>query len=310
MREQSLVNNNVSTLNGESSVMTSGNLVLSDLTRNLPYENYSLDFDPAEPDWISASPTNISSTITVSAWIKTSTTGIQTIVNEDQAGGAGTRNWNLLLEPGNKIQIVIINTDGTTNNKLRSTALEVQDGNWHHIVFTYDGTANVDGLKTYVDGGNLESFQTASTGIITTDTLGVYIGSLQATGAWPFSGNICNVSIFNEVLTSTEVQKLYANGLPQDLTSFTPQPVSWWTLGKESFWNGSDWIVRDMIGSNDGTSANMGVDSLVGDAPRSEANGTGTNMDIPTNLVGNAGFSDKNAYSINMSPSARVTDTP
>jgi len=54
----------------------------------------------------------------------------------------------------------------------------------------------------------------------------------------------------------------------------------------------------------------MGVDSLVGDAPRSEANGTGTNMDIPTNLVGNAGFSDKNAYSINMSPSARVTDTP
>jgi hypothetical protein len=42
MTEQSLVNNNVSTLNGESSGMTSGNLVLSDLTRNLPYENYSL----------------------------------------------------------------------------------------------------------------------------------------------------------------------------------------------------------------------------------------------------------------------------
>jgi len=309
MTEQSLVNNNVSALNGESSGMTSGNLVLSDLTRNLPYENYSLDFDSASPDYIGASPTSISSTITVSVWIKTSTTGIQTIVNEDQAGGAGTRNWNLLLEPGNKIQVVIVNTDGTVNNKLRSTALEVQDGNWHQIVFTYDGTANVDGLKTYVDGGNLESFQTTSTGIITTDTLGVYIGSLQVTGAWPFSGNICNVSIFNEVLTSTEVQKLYANGMPQDLTNFTPQPAHWWTLGKESFWNG-DWIVRDMIGSNDGTSANMGVDSLVGDAPRSEANGTGTNMDIPTNLVGNAGFSDKNAYSINMGPTARVTDTP
>jgi hypothetical protein len=267
MTEQSLVNNNVSTLNGESSGMTSGNLVLSDLTRNLPYENYSLD-------------------------------GIQTIVNEDQAGGAGTRNWNLLLEPGNKIQIVIVNTDGTVNNKLRSTALEVQDGNWHHIVFTYDGTANVDGLKTYVDGGNLESFQTTSTGIITTDTLGVYIGSLQVTGAWPFSGNICNVSIFNEALTSTEVQKLYANGIPQDLTNFTPQPLHWWTLGKESFWNGSDWIVRDMIGSNDGTSANMAVNDLVGDAPRSEANGTGTNMDIPTNLVGNAAISTSNRYTL------------
>jgi hypothetical protein len=98
--------------------------------------------------------------------------------------------------------------------------------------------------------------------------------------------------------------------MPQDLTNFTPQPASWWTLGKESFWNGSDWIVRDMVDSNDGTSNGMAVSDLVGDAPRSEANGTGTNMDIPTNLVGNAGFSDKNAYSINMSPSARVTDTP
>ena len=47
MTEQSLVNNSVSTLNGESSGMTSGNLVLSDLTRNLPYENYSMNFDGA-----------------------------------------------------------------------------------------------------------------------------------------------------------------------------------------------------------------------------------------------------------------------
>jgi len=125
-----------------------------------------------------------------------------------------------------------------------------------------------------------------------------------------FEGLLSQFSVFNSTLTSTEVLKLYTNGLPQDLTNFTPQPDSWWTLGKESFWNGSDWIVRDMIGSNDGTSSNMAVSDLVGDAPRSEANGTGTNMDIPTNLVGNAGFSDKNAYSINMGPSARVTDTP
>ena len=35
MTEQNLVNNNVSVLNGESSGMTSANLVLSDLTRAL-----------------------------------------------------------------------------------------------------------------------------------------------------------------------------------------------------------------------------------------------------------------------------------
>ena len=56
-----------------------------------------------------------------------------------------------------------------------------------------------------------------------------------------------------KALTSTEVLKLYANGVPQDLTNFTPAPVAWYPLGSNSFWNGSQWTVRDMIGSNDGT---------------------------------------------------------
>ena len=98
--------------------------------------------------------------------------------------------------------------------------------------------------------------------------------------------------------------------MPQDLTTFTPQPINWWTLGKESFWDGSDWVIRDMIGTNDGLSSNMGGSELTGDAPRSQANGLGTNIAVPTNLKGEAGWSDKNGYSINMSSTARTTDTP
>ena len=63
-------------------------------------------------------------------------------------------------------------------------------------------------------------------------------------------------------------------------------------------------------GSNDGTSANIGADGLVGDAPRSEANGTGTNMDVPSNLEGNTKWSSNNSYSVNMSSEARKQDTP
>ena len=63
-------------------------------------------------------------------------------------------------------------------------------------------------------------------------------------------------------------------------------------------------------GSNDGTGQNIGIDGLVGNTPRSEANGTGTNMDIPTNLEGTTKYSSNNSWSINMSNTARVQDTP
>ena len=119
-----------------------------------------------------------------------------------------------------------------------------------------------------------------------------------------------NFSIFNESLTPTEVMKLYSNGVPQDLSSFTPQPQAWWTLGSNSFFNGTNYICRDTIGTNDGTSVNAGANAFVGDSPRSEANGTGTNMDVPTNLEGSTKWSDNNSWSINMSESARVEDTP
>jgi hypothetical protein len=290
---------------GTSSGMTSGNLVLSDLTRNLPYENYSLDFDGTDYVDLGDLSTVLSgkTAATVSLWFNRDTTTNQFLLDLKD----GSSRIGLQLYFGSDIYFYLNN-----ENYVHPTAPAIDT--WYNLIYVFNGSGitNADKLKMYLNGTEL----TGGTYSGTIDTaLGVFTSSMTSNiGRIPsiayFNGNISNVAIWDTNLSSTEVQKLYANGVPQDLTSFTPQPVSWWTLGKESFWNGSDWIVRDMISSNDGTSANMGVDSLTGDAPRSEANGTGTNMDIPTNLVGNAGFSDKNAYSINMGPSARVTDTP
>jgi hypothetical protein len=321
MTEQNLVNNNVSTLNGESSGMTSGNLVLSDLTRNLPYENYSLDFDGTEyidcgdSDDFSFGNGTTDSPFSVSFW-----------VNLDAippAAGffakdydASNREWTVgtFSGPG-KIRFLIKSLGGGSQQSIDSTTI-LSTGQWYHITCTYDGSGGnnaADGLTIYINGiAETPTNITKNTYVAMANTTAPLTTGMYQLGGTPLgiNGKFSNTSIFNVELTPTEVLKLYANGMPQDLTNFAPQPVGWWTLGKESFWNGSDWIARDMIGSNDGTSSNMAVSDLAGDAPRSEANGTGTNMDIPTNLVGNAGFSDKNAYSINMGPSARVTDTP
>jgi len=301
MTEQNLVNNNVSALNGESSGMTSGNLVLSDLTRNLPYENYSMVFDAGSTETISATvPTLDNATaLTFSGWFK-----------KDSGNAVGFESLHAL---DNRV-ILYWWTDNNVYWSVRNGSLSANInssltnyGSWNHLVGVFNGASN--SIELYINGVSVafsNSGQPSSTSAnLSTNFIIGLSNALQYN-----TGNICQLSIFDNALTSTEVLKLYANGLPQDLTSFTPQPAHWWTLGKESFWDGGDWIARDMIGSNDGTSTNMAVSDLVGDAPRSEANGTGTNMDIPTNLVGNAKWSDKNAYSINMSPSARVTDTP
>ena len=195
---------------------------------------------------------------------------------------------------------------------VRSDTVQIPDNTWTHISATFDGTESVatDKLKLYING-------VYGSQVVTGSSTGLPQGSLTVlnhigrtfTGIRQ-TGNISNVAIWDTTLLSTEVQKLYANGMPQDLTNFTPQPVSWWTLGKESFWDGADWVIRDMIGANDGLSDNMGGSELKGDAPRSQANGVGTNIAVPTDLKGEAGWSDKNGYSINMSSTARTTDTP
>ena len=79
---------------------------------------------------------------------------------------------------------------------------------------------------------------------------------------------------------------------------------------RSSYYGGTDWVVRDLINGNDGTGANTGnVDDLVGNAPGSEANGTGTNLTI-ADLKGNMKNSVNNAYSINMADYADGVTNP
>ena len=299
MTEQNLVNNNVSVLNGESSGMTSANLVLSDLTRAVPYDSYSFNFDGTESiDCGNPTEFQFTGDFSISGWFKTSSTASQRIISKDDVTN---RSYYIQLI-GNSYLRGAVFTSGTQQSNNFGSGLA--DGNWHHFVFTFE---NGVGTKLYIDNGtpNLDSF----TSSLDNDPAGLIIGS-RGDGANKFNGKISNISLFNKTLTSTEVLKLYSNGVPQDLTNFTPTPVAWWTLGSNSFFNGSNYICRDLIGSNDGTSANAGVDAIVGDAPRSSANGTGTNMDIPTNLEGSTKWSDNNSWSINMSETARVEDTP
>ena len=297
---------------GISSGMTSANLVLTDLTRNLPFDSYSFSFDSASSDYIdcgSFSALNSGTAVTVSAWFKSSTYSNLGRVISNQAieiyqsaslysNTQGRFYYRLRGNFGNQFALL----GGTSASGVGNLV----DGNWHHLCVTFDNSTTT--AVVYEDGVPVIT-NTSVSGTLNSASSNLYIGS-SGTSTHFIDGSISNISLFNEALTSTEVMKLYSNGMPQDLTSFTPAPIAWWTLGSNSFFNGSNFICKDLIGSNDGTSVNAGVDALQGNTPRSEANGTGTNQSIPENLVGTTKYSSNNSWSINMSSTARVEDTP
>lgn len=220
----------------------------------------SLAFDGVD-DTIDIGTTSlgITTAISVSAWVKTTSTGtLRVICAEDQTGGTN-RNWNLLLGSNNKVGVFLWHTDNSLTILYRATANEINDGNWHHVLFTFDGTTNADGLKLYVDG-NVESATAGSTGIRSTGLVEPAIGSLSNAVNWFWSGNIDEVSIFDAVKVVADV----SDGTePIDLKGKT-NLVSWWRMGDKVT---SFPTIPDQEGSNPGTAINMDISDIETDVP-------------------------------------------
>jgi len=130
---------------------------------------------------------------TVSAWIKTSDTGAA------YNGIFGTANGpNLFVHTSN------LACYDYGNAAHRDSGDNVADGNWHHVVMTWnDGVTN--GSTWYIDSVDAGDF-----------TLGIngygayYIGQVQSDH--DFTGNITHVGVWNRHLTSTEIGYLYNGG--------------------------------------------------------------------------------------------------
>ena len=101
------------------------------------------------------------------------------------------------------------------------------DGNWHHVVATYDGTTGANGAKIYLDSDLMSqgAVSRAGTGLDTT-TANVTIGN-------DLTASISNVQIFNTALPETgsnSVETLYNNGSPLTSMSGFTSLQGWWKL--------------------------------------------------------------------------------
>ena len=140
---------------------------------------------------------DITSAITVEAWIKTNVALLlQHIVGRDD----GT----------NRNYILVIQADGTPNWVLwvsnaakERTGSLVTAGTWYHLVGTYDGAQSI--LYTNAVAGS----PLAVTGAIDNDDVSLTMGSRAVSLDRDFDGIIGEVRIYNRALTPLEIQNNY-----------------------------------------------------------------------------------------------------
>jgi len=170
------------------------------------------------------------SSATISAWIKTTQTGLQFIASW------GSRD---VCNAGYEISIGIYNDHfilGSCGGHVQGTTI-VDDGAWHHVAAVWYGsnivTLYVDGVQqTNISPDPLPSMNIASSGHLNIGQLWQYGGN--------FVGLVDEVQIFNRALCASEIQAIYNAGsagecrptpTPTPNPTCTPPPpdmVSWW----------------------------------------------------------------------------------
>ena len=192
----------------------------------------------------------ITGNITISAWIKTSVTGFQKIINKRDSGGT---NYDFYLSSADELRFYdgdsAISSSGTINLS-----------SWNHVAISIDsgtGTFYINGVSS-----GTASFT------ITSDDAPLYIGKYFGAGDL-FNGELSNIQVFNTALSSTELETLYNNGSPIQTLSDIPQNSNlqgWWKLDASATYDSSTttWTIPDdSTNSNTGTSSGMNQANLV-----------------------------------------------
>ncbi|MBT7102046.1 LamG domain-containing protein, partial [archaeon] len=144
--------------------------------------------------------------LTVSAWVKEVEFGSDnSFVAKYNPGSAAWQSWS--LHRWGTYDRIIFSVDtgsGMVGSNTGDNA--IIDGEWHHLVGVYNGTA----VLLYIDGAEGAS-PSSQTGSIRDSTTGLRIG-IRANDAYDMNGSIDEVAIWNRSLSAAEVAELYMEG--------------------------------------------------------------------------------------------------
>ena len=155
---------------------------------------------------------NSSDPFTISAWISTTSTSFETIIASQACREGVYRGIHVFIDDDNRELAVAVIHNHYDHNKLEVLGkTSLNDGNWHYIVVTYDGSSQAKGINLYVDGKRdfgWNKFDRLSGAIINQEP---WIMANRACGATPFTGRLDEVRLTKTEWSSVRVKANYAN---------------------------------------------------------------------------------------------------
>ncbi|MBW7988904.1 MAG: LamG domain-containing protein [Planctomycetes bacterium] len=182
---------------------------------------YALGFD-GSGDWLDCGEDpslQITDAVTVSAWIKVGTQGVDHKIGGNQDGANG--GYKMTVYNNNRVEFEIrTSEDSAVLNRNVSGGIEIEVDVWYHVTGVY---SLEDGyIRTYVNG-------VLDREMSTTEALGASPGSFKigcepfTTSSYNFNGVMDDIRIYNHALTEGEILGVMEDG--ERPYAFNPKPA-------------------------------------------------------------------------------------
>jgi len=149
---------------------------------------------------------------TINAWLKRASSGVYDSIFSKLLGASAYTGYGFSIPASNKPTGYCI-ANYNTSALVVSASTTVTDNNWHMYTMTYDGSSSASGMQFYLDGTLLSKdtpVKNNLTSSMKTDTAVTARLASAENGEKGLNGYLDEVSIYNAVLSTTEISDLYA----------------------------------------------------------------------------------------------------
>jgi len=151
--------------------------------------------------------------MSVSMWVRHDSIGAQQVWCGKQLNTSPYDGWSMRVTPTGKVDWLFRTDDSPQSDAIHVTSTAaLSSSTWYHLVFAYDGSADVSGMTIYIDGSvaATTTIYNSMTGTTNT-TADFYIGSRDGSASF-MNGTIDEVGIWSRELSSADVTALYNSG--------------------------------------------------------------------------------------------------
>jgi hypothetical protein len=178
--------------------------------------------------------TDLTSQVTMSAWIKTTSTSVPIIAKK--ASATTSQGFEMSLDASGRVQFRITKT-ATSDELLIRGDTAVNTGIWTHIAVVYSGVPSqaIASVDVYVNGSVDGKSLTTNTITTTTLTSTLLTIGAYADGSSKFTGAVDEVNIWlSRVLSAEQIRSVYHEGIFEEITGRSGNAVRF--NGVDSFY--------------------------------------------------------------------------